>query len=181
VLTQHRDPDVRAVRQGADRGERAGQVQRDVLPVAPEVDRYLDAVQQRDEAPFVPPVVADRVLDGDGPPQVAPRVRVVMQLEEQQQAGHGGIAVGRGELAVHVRLAEQLTDPPTSRLRQSLLVCPEVIPIIARNVGDERGAHQPVGRRGGVQVDGRFKGEDGSSRSQARTGCGNRARWSAGR
>jgi hypothetical protein len=46
IANQH-DPDVRAVRQGVDGPEAARQVQRDVLPVAAEVDGHLDAVEQR--------------------------------------------------------------------------------------------------------------------------------------
>ena len=57
-------------------------MQRHILPIATEVHRDLDLFQQRHEVALVPPGVSERVFDNNGAPQVVPRVRIVVQLEQ---------------------------------------------------------------------------------------------------
>jgi len=115
-----------------------------VLPVATEVRGHLDAVEERHHAVVFPPVIADRVLDGDLAPQVVPRMRVVVQLEQDPQADHGGVALRRGELAMNVRGTQQVADAVDE------MAAPELVGFTGGHADhgqerrDERRAHQAV-------------------------------------
>ena len=45
-------------------------MQRNVLPVAAEIDGNVDSIQQWGEIPLVPPLVAQRVFDGGVQPKL---------------------------------------------------------------------------------------------------------------
>ena len=126
-LAEHPDPDDRCVGQRPHGRERGGQVKRDVLPVAAEIGGHLNAVQQRHQVPLIPPLVAQRVLDRHRPPQVVPRVRIVVQLERGVQDGDRRLSVHRGELAVQRSRAQDVPggvdqraapEPVTARGRE---------------------------------------------------------------
>ena len=127
-LAEHPDPDDRCVGQRPHGRKRGRQVQRDVLPVAAQIGRHLNAVQQRHQVPLIPPLVAQRVLDRHRPPQVVPRVRIVVQLERRVQDSDRRLSVHRGELAVQRRRAQDVPggvdqraapEPVTARRRES--------------------------------------------------------------
>ena len=133
VIAEHRDAHMLAVGQRVEGGECRGQMQRHILPIAAEIDRHLDPVQQRHEIAFVPPCIAQRALDRDGAPDIIPGMRIMMQLHQKLQRRHRGLAVHGGEFRCTAGRCSTVRAASRSLLRKNVSDSFDVMPTIARN------------------------------------------------
>ena len=101
VLSHHRDLQMLAVVQLLVGGESMRQMEWHVLPVASHIDWHLDAIEQGKQIAILPPGITKRMLSGDSAPEVIPGMRIVVQFEQDFEAGDCGLAIGHLEFLVN--------------------------------------------------------------------------------
>src|SRR5580704_7894023 len=78
-------------------------MERYVLPIAPQIDRHLNAIEYWKQVAIFPPGVAKWMFSCYGTPEVVPRVRIMVQLEQEFEASDRGLTVGHLKLLMDAR------------------------------------------------------------------------------